>query len=47
MFVFRKNWRALFFCNTNFEIHPFALLPTKYSQKYIYYGLDIVEDVSG
>ena len=26
MFVFRKIWRALFFSNTRFEIHAFALL---------------------
>ena len=25
---FRKIWRALFSCNTRFQIHPFALLPT-------------------
>ena len=30
MFVFRKIWRTLFSWNTRFEIHPFALLPTKY-----------------
>ena len=30
MFVFRKIWRALFSCNTRFEIRPFALLPTNY-----------------
>ena len=29
MFVFQKIWRALFSCNTQFEIRPFALLPTK------------------
>ena len=29
MFVFRKIWRALFSCNTRFEIQTFALLPTK------------------
>ena len=28
MFVFRKIWRALFSCNTRFEIHLFAFLPT-------------------
>ena len=28
MFIFRKIWRALFSCNTRFEIRPFALLPT-------------------
>ena len=28
MFVFRKIWRALFSCNTRFEIRPFILLPT-------------------
>ena len=28
MFVFRKIWRALFSCNTRFEIRSFALLPT-------------------
>ena len=30
MFVFRKIWRALFSCNTCFEICPFALLLMKY-----------------
>ena len=25
---FWKIWRALFSCNTRFEIRPFALLPT-------------------
>ena len=29
MFVFQKIWRALFFCNSRFEIRPFVLLPTK------------------
>ena len=24
MFVFREIWRALFSCNTRFEIRPFA-----------------------
>ena len=28
MFAVRKLWRALFSCNTRFEIRPFALLPT-------------------
>ena len=28
MFVFQKIWRALFSCNTGFEIRLFALLPT-------------------
>ena len=28
--IFRKIWRALFSCNTRFEIRPFALLPTDY-----------------
>ena len=28
MLVFRNIWRALFSCNTRFEIHPFALLLT-------------------
>ena len=32
MFVFRKIWRALFPCNTRFEIHPLALLPMKYQK---------------
>ena len=27
---FWKIWRALFSCNTRFEIHPFALLPTNW-----------------
>ena len=31
MFVFRKILRALFSCNTHFEIRPFALLATKLS----------------
>ena len=26
MFIFRKIWRALFSCNTCFEIRPFALV---------------------
>ena len=30
MIVFRKIWRALFSWNTRFEIHPIALLPTKF-----------------
>ena len=30
MFVFQKILRALFYCNTRFDIRPFALLPTKY-----------------
>ena len=29
MFVFRKIWRALLSCYLRFEIHTFALLPTK------------------
>ena len=29
VFLFRKIWHALFSWNTCFEIHPFALLPTK------------------
>ena len=28
MFVFRKTWRTLLFCNTHCKICPFALLPT-------------------
>ena len=28
MFVFPKNWCALFSCYLYFEIHPFVLLPT-------------------
>ena len=28
MVVFRKIWRAVFSCNTRFEIRPFPLLPT-------------------
>ena len=28
MLVFQKIWRALFSCNTRFEIRPFDLLPT-------------------
>ena len=38
MIVFRKIWRALFFWNTRFDIHPFALLPTK---------LDVWLDLNG
>ena len=30
MFIFHKIWCTLFFCNTDFEIRDFALLPTKY-----------------
>ena len=30
MFTFQKIWRALFSCNTLFEIHPFALLPMNF-----------------
>ena len=30
MFSFRKIWRALFPCNTRFEIRAFALLRTIY-----------------
>ena len=33
MFAFRKICRALFSCNTRFEIRPFALLPTKFTTK--------------
>ena len=33
IFVFQKIWHALFSCNTRFEIHPFALLPTVYTLK--------------
>ena len=29
MFVFRKTWHALLSCYLHFEVHPFALLPTK------------------
>ena len=36
MFVFRKILRALFSSNTRFEMHPFALLPTRKSIIYIY-----------
>ena len=32
MLVFRKIWRALFSCNTRFEICSFALLPTSYGE---------------
>ena len=28
--TFRKIWRALFYCNTRFEIRPLALLSTNY-----------------
>ena len=31
MFVFWKNWRALFSFNTRVEIRPFALLPKNLS----------------
>ena len=30
--LIRKIWHALFSRNTRFEIHPFVLLPTKWSQ---------------
>ena len=30
MFVFRRGLRALFSCNTSFEIFPFTLLSTIY-----------------
>ena len=33
MFVFRKIWRALCFCKICFEIHPFALLPTRLQKR--------------
>ena len=33
MFVSRKIWRVLFSWNTRFEIHPFALLLTKWYRK--------------
>ena len=36
MFVFRKIWRALFFSNTRFEIHAFALLRAFYSYDFEY-----------
>ena len=46
MFVFRKIWRALYSCNTRFEILPFPLLPTthlsvreKMSEFEVYSGL--------
>ena len=29
MFVFQRIWRAVLSWNTRFEVHPFALLPTK------------------
>ena len=38
MFIFWKIWRALFSCNTHFEIRPFALLPT-ILRKILYLGL--------
>ena len=31
LLVFWLIWRALFFCNTRFEIHSFALLPRNWS----------------
>ena len=31
MFVLRKIWRVLFFCNTRFQIFPFALLPMNFT----------------
>ena len=34
MFVFRKTSRALFPCNTRFEICPFNSFPTKWSALY-------------
>ena len=33
--IFRKIWRALFSWNTRFEIHPFALSPTKCSNLFM------------
>ena len=30
IFLFRKIWRALFSCNSHFEIRPLTLLPTNY-----------------
>ena len=30
MFLIWKIWRALFSCNTRFEIRSFVLLPTSY-----------------
>ena len=36
MFAFRKFRRALFSCNTRFEIRPFALLLTNWTS-YIHY----------
>ena len=39
MFVFRKMRRALFYCNTRFEIHPFALIPTKCASTFQRYFL--------
>ena len=33
MFVFRKIWSALFSCGNRFEIRPFAILPTTFSQR--------------
>ena len=34
MFIFWKIWRALYSCNTHFEIRPFAFLPTSSSLIY-------------
>ena len=33
MFVFRKIWRTLFSCYLRFEIHPFELLPTIFTEE--------------
>ena len=41
MFVFRKIWRALFSCNTRFEIHSFALLPTICCEDLIVFSLKL------
>ena len=37
MFVFRKLWRASFTCNTRFQIHSFAILPTKCEEREPFY----------
>ena len=42
MFVFRKIWRALFSWNTDFEIRPFALLPTIVSLDLSYLGYFLI-----
>ena len=46
MFVFRKQWRALFPCNKHFVIQLFVLLPTKnFIFKYSFFLVQKILDV--